>query len=75
MFTAIFNFFGAISKVISTSKEHQAETEVIKDSKSATKAIRAANRAFDMVEKSNGYLINRDMKNFKKLKKVFDNNI
>ena len=54
------------------SKEHQAESEIIKDDDKKTEALRYADEAFDLIIEGNGYLDDFSMRRFKKLKSKFD---
>ena len=56
-----------------TAKEHQAETEIMKDDERKVKALRYADEALELIENSNGYLNEFDLHKFKKLKQKFDN--
>jgi hypothetical protein len=55
-----------------TAKEHQAESEILKDDSRKVKAIKYADEALEIVESNNGYLSYDDFKRFRKLKEKFD---
>lgn len=51
---------------------HQAETEIIKENRTYEKAIDYAEKIIDLLENSNGYLNDKDIKTFNHLKEKFD---
>ena len=55
--------------------DHQSETTVNKSYKNASKAIKAANKALDIATIYLQIMDSKDGTNFKKYKKIFDNNI
>lgn len=72
---AIATMFGKVADAFKTSKEKQLETEFIKEDKQDDKAIKIANKAFDLIDSNSGYLPPSIVKEFAKLKKQFDKNI
>lgn len=72
---AIASMFGKVADAFKTSKEHQLETSVVKEDKRQEKALEAANIAFDLISKNDGYLPKDIVKDFYKQKKIFDKNI
>ncbi len=76
--TAIKSFCDMLAKfeeVQNTAIEKQSETTVNKSAKNASKAIKAANKALDIATKYADDFEKKDAKDFKKYKKLFDNNI
>lgn len=74
---AISSVGNAISKVadfFKTCKAKQLETEVIKEGKRQDKALRAANKALDLVAPYVQYLPLDIEREFEKQKEIFDKN-
>ena len=69
---AVGNAFGKMFDVFKTNKELQAETELLNENKTYEKAIDYAEKIIDMVELSNGYFTEKDLKQFKEFKEKFD---
>ena len=69
---AVGNAFGKMFDVFKTNKQHRAETELLKENKTYEKAIDYAEKIIDMVELSNGYFTESNLKDFKRLKGKFD---
>ena len=82
MITAIMTAIKSICDMVSKIEDkrqndvdHQSETTVNKTYKNASKAIKAANKALDIATIYLQIMDSKDGKNFKKYKKIFDNNI
>lgn len=78
LFESISAFFTAVSecaKTRQTSIEHRLELKSIKEDDRQEKAIKAANKAFDLVLPYLDCLPLDVQKAYKKYKKQFDNNI
>ena len=76
--TAIKSICDMVSKIENKRQndvDHQSETTVNKSYKNASKAIKAANKALDIATIYLQIMDSKDGKNFKKYKKIFDNNI
>lgn len=73
--TAICTMLKKFAEVKETSIQNQSETTVNCSSKNASKAIKAANKAIDIAAKYCDNFEKRDLKDFKKYKKEFDNHI
>ena len=76
--TAIKSVCDMVSKIENKRQndvDHQSETTVNKSYKNASKAIKAANKALDIATIYLQIMDSKDGKNFKKYKKIFDNNI
>lgn len=76
--TAIKSACDMVSKIEDKRQndvDHQSETTVNKSYKNASKAIKAANKALDIATIYVQIMDKKDCKNFKKYKKIFDNNI
>lgn len=74
---AVSSIGRAISKVadlFKTCKDKQLETEVIKENKRQDRALRAANKALDLVSPYLQYLPLGIEKEFEKQKEIFDKN-
>lgn len=69
---AVGNAFGKMFDVFKTNKEHQAETELLNENKTYEKAIDYAEKIIDMVELSNGYFTESNLRDFRNLKRKFD---
>lgn len=68
---AVGNALKSVFDFASNSKDHQAETELIKDKKRNDKALNAAETAFQIVFKNIGLFASKDRKKLKKLYKRF----
>ena len=82
MITAIMTAIKSICDMVSKIEDkrqndvdHQSETTVNKSYKNASKEIKAANKALDIATTYLQIMDSKDGKNFKKYKKIFDNNI
>lgn len=82
MITAIMTAIKSICDMVSKIEDkrqndvdHQSETTVNKSYKNTSKAIKAANKALDIATIYLQIMDSKDGKNFKKYKKIFDNNI
>ena len=82
MITAIMTAIKSICDMVSKIEDkrqndvdHQSETTVNKSYKNASTAIKAANKALDIATIYLQIMDSKDGKNFKKYKKIFDNNI
>ena len=82
MITAIMTAIKSICDMVSKIEDkrqndvdHQSETTVNKSYKNASKAIKAGNKALDIATIYLQIMDSKDGKNFKKYKKIFDNNI
>lgn len=82
MLTAILETIKSVCAMVSqyeevkeTSIERQSETTINKSVKNASKAIKAANKALDIASKYADSFDKKDLKEFNKQKKSFDNNI
>ena len=72
---SICDMVGKIEDKRQNDIDHQSETAVNKSYKNASKAIKAANKALDIATIYLQIMDSKDGKNFKKYKKIFDNNI
>lgn len=82
MITAIMTAIKSVCDMVSKIEDkrqndvdHQSETTVNKSHKNASKAIKAANKALDIATIYLQIMDSKDSKNFKKYKRIFDNNI
>lgn len=82
MITAIMTAIKSVCDMVSKIEDkrqndvdHQSEITVNKSYKNASKAIKAANKALDIATIYLQIMDSKDSKNFKKYKKIFDNNI
>lgn len=82
MITAIMTAIKSVCDMVNKIEDkrqndvnHQSETTVNKSCKNASKAIKAANKALDIATIYLQIMDSKDGKNFKKYKKIFDNNI
>ncbi len=64
-FTSLFNY-------CRTTKEHQSETQIVKDKKRLKKATNIAQKIFAITDYYKDYLYSRDLKRYEKLRKEFD---
>ena len=75
MFSIITAFFNSLSNGFSfaqTTKENQVETDLLSDDNKKNKALKIANEVFKIVQDSNGYISDRDMKLIDRMRKKFD---
>ena len=72
---SVCDMVGKIEDKRQNDVDHQSETTVNKSYKNASKAIKAANKALDIATIYLQIMDSKDGKNFKKYKKIFDNNI
>ena len=56
----------------STAKEHQSETEIIKEKRDLEDAVNTAEEIIELFDKYQTYLSDDDWKSFKKLVKKFN---
>ena len=78
IFESITAFCSAVSesaKTMKTAIEHRLELRAVKEDDRQEKAIKAANKAFDLILLYLDYLPKEVRKQFQKFKKTFDNNI
>lgn len=72
---AICNMIKELATMRQVSLQEQSETTVNKGIKNASKAIKSANKALDIAVKYQDKFERKDLKEFTKQKKIFDNNI
>jgi hypothetical protein len=78
----VFDFAKAIEKVgeaiksgfsyAEKAKEHQSETQIVKDKKRLKKATNIAQEAFRLIDDNKHYLPDDVVKKYEKLRKEFD---
>lgn len=73
--TAVCAMLNKFAEVKETSIQNQSETTVNCSSKNASKAIKAANKALDIAIKYQEHFERKDLREFIKQKKEFDNHI
>lgn len=64
-FTSLFNYCKA-------NKEHQSETQVVKDKRRLKKATNIAQKIFVIVDYYKDYFYKKDKREYEKLRKEFD---
>lgn len=64
-FTSLFNYCKA-------NKEHQAETQVVKDKRRLKKATNIAQKIFSITDYYKDYFYKKDLREYEKLRKEFD---
>ena len=78
IFESITAFCSAVSESAKTAREvitHRLELRAAKEDDRQEKAIVAANKAFDLIMQYAAYLPKEVVKQFKRYKKKFDDNI
>lgn len=69
---AVGNAFKSVSDCFKTSKEHQCETQILKDKKRLKEATNVAEQIFEITDDYKDYFNYRDLEDYEKLRKKFD---
>lgn len=69
---AISNTVKSCFDFASTAKEHQSETEIIKENKQLKEAVNIAEEILEITESCYAHFSDDDWKRYKKLKKKFN---
>lgn len=71
-FEAALDALKSVFDFASTAKEHQSETEIIKEKRDLEDAVNMAEEIIELFDKYQTYLSDDDWKSFKKLVKKFN---
>ena len=69
---AVTDSIKSVFDFASTAKEHQSETEIIKEKRDLEDAVNTAEEIIELFDKYQTYLSDDDWKSFKKLVKKFN---
>lgn len=69
---AVSNAIKGVFDFASTAKEHQSETELIKEKRRLEEAVNIAEEIFSILEDYKVYFSDDDLQKYKKLKKKFN---